>query len=259
MRTAWKGSIRLANLEVAIKAYSAARTSSIAFVAYHRECPCEGLTKLEQHKWCKSCGTEVNKNEVGRAYEHGNALIPISDEELNGCKVETMVGMTIHHFIPKTFISLRYSERSYYITPDEGGEALIDAMGQALTNRIGIGELVLQNRVRPAMLESDNGHLILHLMHDASALRKPDDITNRDKSVDNKHVTLLRKLMKKMEIADPSEWTPRPDPYREALTALINDKVSKNVLVTETSATVAGPAPKSDSLAEQLRKALAGS
>lgn len=240
MRTAWKGMFTISSLGSAakVKAYSVARNTAISLVGIHKDCKLverEGIHKLEHRKYCQGCMSYVEKEQVGKAYDAGDHLIPISEEEIDATKVTNMVGMTITAFIKREYVNLGLPERSYFIHPDAGSEPFIDAFTMSLMpnksghgGRFGVGRLVLQGRIRPAMVEStESGHLMLHILRLTSTLRRPEDVCDREMVADIGHVAMFKKLGKAMEI-DKRDWISIEDPYTTRLSELIQSKMKDN-------------------------------
>lgn len=254
MRTAWKGQLRIAGVSALVKAYAANRSTTINFVTVHAGCPSKtGVVKLDYRKHCPACGEQnVPKEDIGKAYDHGvGQLIPVSADEIESCKVVEPPGVTITQFVAKGFLSPRYAERSYFLEPEDGHTETIYTIAEALGEKlVGLGECVLQGRVRPVMVEANGSTVVVHILNDAKAMRAPGDFNSKASKADRRHVTLMRKLAKSMTITDIDEFQPRADPYRENLEAVISGKRAAVVSVQPTAA------PKSDNLSAMLTASL---
>ena len=261
MRTAWKGSLSLNGLPLScnVKAYSATRSSNISFVSIRKDNPCEGpVTKLEYHKFDpRSEAYVTDPKDVGKAYDTGSQLVPIPEDELEACKLDASNGVSVEAFIPRQFINPGLVERSYYIVPDTGHEAFVDAFAAAIDKRkrIGVGHMILNGRQRAVMVTSD-GPLMVHLLHEKSSIRRPDDITDRQPVVASGHVNQFKRLVAELSVPSRNDWDARPDPYIIRVTKLIQEKVEQWSGVTFNNKKKPGK-PKAVGLEEQLKASLA--
>lgn len=128
-------------LNIPVKVYSIQRGTKITFHNIHRGC--DGEPGMVGYRlYCKKCGKELGRDEVGKGFRVGKQIIPLSDEEVEGIRGLVsgfrMIGVCRfrydHCLVDKTYLLLPDEKRS-------GGKAyrlLNECLSSLRANLVGI-------------------------------------------------------------------------------------------------------------------------
>ena len=223
-RPAWQGHLRLSLVSCPVALYGATtRTSDISF---HMLNP-ETNNRIRMIPTDPDTGP-VERKDLVKGYEiEKNKYVIVTNEELQGVRLETTKTIDIERFVDAGEIDRLYWNDPYYLVPDgkSGTEAYVvirDALEQA--GRIAIGRVVMHTRERMVALEPRDKGIVAYTLRNADEVIDAktvfDDIpaTRSDK----KMVEIAEKIIEQQEGAfDPSMFEDR---YEKALRKLIQDK-----------------------------------
>lgn len=154
-RPNWKGYLKLSLVSCPIALYPA--TSSGERISF-RQINKKTGNRLRQQLVDEDSREAVEPQDKGRGYEVAKGqYIQVEDDELDAIQVESTHTIEIEKFVPLSEIDVRYFDSPYYLIPDDqvGLDAfsvIRDAM--ASKKMVGIGQVVLQKRERPILLEA---------------------------------------------------------------------------------------------------------
>src|SRR4028118_920766 len=171
-RAYWKGQIRLALVSIPVEIFSATKSgATIAFNQIHE--PTGKRVKYE--KVVPGVGP-VDPEEIvkGYQYEKGSYVL-LSDEELEGVKLESKKTLELTQFVDYDEIDVLYYEKPYFVVPaDDLAEEAFIVLREALkrTRKVGVGQLALRGREYIVSLKPCGRGIILETLRYADEVHK---------------------------------------------------------------------------------------
>ncbi|MFE7151903.1 non-homologous end joining protein Ku, partial [Heyndrickxia sporothermodurans] len=224
MHTIWKGSISFGLVNIPIKLHAATEDKDIKLRSLHKKCH----TPIKYEKICPVCETELAMDDIVKGYEITKGKFIILDEsELNELKKATEEkAVEIIDFIKIEEIDPIYFNRSYYMSPNEGGMKAYGLLRKALleTEKAGLAKIIMRSKEQLAIIRVYENTLLMETIHFPDEVRNVGDVPNvpADDQVSKKEIDtailLIEQLTTKFE---PEKYT---DEYRTKLMELINSK-----------------------------------
>ena len=223
-RPTWQGHLRLSLVTCPVALYTA--TNSGGDVHFN-------LINPKTNNRIKMITTDpdtgpIERSELVKGYEVAKGeYILLTQDEINGVKLESTKTIDIETFVPAEDIDRIYWDRPYYLAPDgklaqEAFAVIRESMAQA--GQIGIGRVVMSTRERIVALEPRGKGILVYTLRTDAEVRKADEIFDgiSDKAADPQMIAIAQKIIQQQEGPfDPSQFVDR---YEEALKALIADK-----------------------------------
>jgi len=232
-RAYWQGQIRLALVSIPVEIYSA--TKSGATVAFNQIHEPSGK-RIKYEKVAPGIGP-VDPEEIvkGYQYEKGKYVL-LSDEEIEGVKLESKKTLDLTQFVDAGEIDAIYYDKPYYVVPaDDLAEEAFVVLREALrkAKKVGLGQLALRGREYVVSLKPCGRGMVLETLRYADEVNKASayfrDIG--DEKPDEDLLDLATSLIdKKTESFDPGEYHDR---YVDALKELIEKKRKGATIETE--------------------------
>lgn len=232
MHTMWKGSISFGLVNIPIKLHAATEDKDIKLRTLHEKCH----APIKYEKVCSVCGEEVKPEEIVKAYEYTKGKYVILDEEdLEKLRKENEEkAVEIIDFVKIEEIDPIYFNRSYYMSPNEGGGKAYTLLRKALleSQKVGLAKIVIRSKEQLAVIRVYENTLVMETIHYPDEVRKAIDVPNvpSDDKVTKKEldtaILLIDQLTSKFE---PEKYT---DDYRTALLELIEAKRNGKETVT---------------------------
>ncbi|KGP92526.1 DNA repair protein [Pontibacillus chungwhensis BH030062] len=253
MHTMWKGTISFGLVNIPVKLHSATENKDISLRQLHEECK----SPIEYERTCPVCEREVEKEEIVKAYEYAkNKFVVLDDEELEELKKEqTDKAVEIMDFVKLSDIDPIYFEKSYYLSPDEGGTKAYSLLRQTLldTEKIGVAKIIIRSKEQLAMVRVYENTLVMETIHYPDEVRDVKEVPNvpEETELGKKELETAKTLVEQLTSEfDPEQYK---DDYRQALLDLIEAKKNNEDIST------AEPKPTPDNvtdLMEALEKSL---
>ncbi|WP_027956726.1 Ku protein [Halobacillus kuroshimensis] len=253
MHTMWKGTISFGLVNIPVKLHAATENKDIKLRQLHEECH----SPVEYEKRCPVCDREIEREEIVKAYEYAkNKFVVLDNEDLEQLKKEQDdKAVEILDFVKLEEIDPIYFERSYFISPNEGGAKAYSLLRQALgdTGKIGIAKIIIRSKEQLAVLRVYENTLVMETIHYPDEVRSVQDVPNVPEESDlskkelSTAVTLIDQLTTEF---DAGKYK---DDYRTALMELIEAKKNNEEITTAKDK----PAPDNvTSLMDALEKSL---
>jgi|SRR5690625_1250365 len=241
MHTMWKGTISFGLVNIPVKMHAATENKDVKLRQLHKECQ----TPVKYEKVCPACNRKVENEEIVKAYEYAkNKFVILDEEELEALRKEqTDKAVEIIDFVKLADIDPIYFEKSYYLSPNEGGNKAYGLLRNALkdTKKIGVAKMMIRSKEQLAVIRVYANTLVVETIHYPDEVRDVKDVPN----VPNKVETVKNELdTAKMLIEqlttkfDPDKYK---DEYRTALLELIEEKKNKKQTTTFTAEGKPGP------------------
>src|SRR5262245_19454908 len=247
------GTISFGLVSIPIKMYTAASPAGVAFNMLHA--PCGSRIKMQQ--FCPACERTVERSELVRGYEFAmDQYVRFDDEELKALEGEASKIIDITEFVPLPTVDPIYFEKTYYLSPDKGGEKayrlLADAM--AKTDRVALAKFVMRGKESLVLIRPAQDGLMLHTMYFADEVRDFGEVDKgQSAKIRDGELDLAVRLID--DLSQP-EFAPEKyeDEYRQRVLELVNSKVEGKEI---TAVTPEAPRAQVIDLMEALKESLA--
>src|SRR3954465_4082743 len=227
MRPIWKGSISFGLVYIPIAVYPATREEKISFRQLRRT----DMSPIKYKKVAEADMKEVTADQIvkGFEYERGRFVI-LNDEDFEKGKIESTHSIDITDFVELDQVDPKFFYKPYFLEAQKGGEKAYALLHKALsgTGKIGIAKVVISNREYLAAVKPDGLFLVLELMHFASEVLTPEELSRPATALNEKELKMAHALIESMS----SEWQPQKyrDEYRDAVMEIIENKAKNKQL-----------------------------
>lgn len=239
MHTMWKGSISFGLVNIPIKLHTATEDKDIKLRTLHNKC--HGPIKYE--KVCSVCGEEVKPEDIVKAYEYTKGkFVVLDNDDLEKLRKENEEkAVEIIDFVKMEQIDPIYYDRSYYLSPNEGGGKAYSLLRKALleSQKVGLARIIIRSKEQLAVIRVYENTLVMETIHYPDEVRKAIDVPN----VPTEGKVLKKELDIAILLIDQltTEFEPEKykDEYRMGLLELIESKRMGKEMVTPASQEVA--------------------
>jgi DNA end-binding protein Ku len=227
MRPTWKGSISFGLVYIPIAVYPATREEKLSF----RQLRKTDLSPIKYKKVAEADMKEVPADEIVKGYEYERGrYIVLSDEDFEKVKIESTHSIDITDFVDQDQVDPKFFYKPYFLEAQKGGEKAYALLHKALsgTGKIGIAKVVISNREYLAAVKPDGLFLVLELMHFASEVLTPEELTRPKTDLNEKELKMAQALIDSMS----ADWQPEKyrDQYRDAVMEMIETKAKNKKL-----------------------------
>ena len=233
-RAYWRGQIRLALVSIPVEIFSATKSgATIAFNQIHEPTG----KRIKYEKVVPGVGP-VDPDDIVKGYQvEKGSYVLLSDEELEGVKLESKKTLELTQFVDYDDIDVLYYEKPYFVVPaDDLAEEAFIVLREALrrTRKVGIGQLALRGREYLVSLKPCGRGLVLETLRYADEVNKAQNYFREisDAKPDAELLDLAETLIeRKAGEFEPEKYHDR---YVEALQELIERKRKGKTIETET-------------------------
>ncbi|WP_138420256.1 Ku protein [Aquibacillus sediminis] len=234
MHTMWKGTISFGLVNIPVKLHSATENKDVKLRQLHKECQ----SPIKYEKVCPVCDREIENDEIVKAYEYAkNKFVMLTDEELAEIQEENKErAVEIVDFVQLDEIDPIYFEKSYYLSPNEGGGKAYTLLRKALedTGKIGVAKMVIRSKEQLAAIRVYKNTLVVETIHYPDEVRNVQDVPNVPEDIETpeKELDTAKMLIDQLTSEfDPDKYQ---DEYRTALLDLIEEKKNQDETTTAT-------------------------
>lgn len=223
-RPVWKGQIRLSLVSIPVEIFSATKSGAqISFRQIHRS----SGKRVHYDKVVEGIGP-VDADEIIKGYEIGkDEYVLLTDEEIEGVKLETRKTLELVQFVDSTDIPPLYFDKPYYVVPqddlaEDAFRVVRDALRQA--KKTGLGQLSMRGKEYLVALRPCGNGLLLETLHYADEIKKSDTIFEdiSDDEAEEDLLAVASELIKRKTA--PFKAENFKNHYTEALKRLIAEK-----------------------------------
>ncbi|MBF8418191.1 Ku protein [Heyndrickxia coagulans] len=232
MHTMWKGTISFGLVNIPIKLHAATEDKDIKLRSLHKKCH----SPIRYEKVCPVCGEELDAKEIVKGYEIAKGkFVVLEEEELEELRKQTEEkAVEIMDFLDMREIDPVYFNRSYYMSPNEGGVKAYGLLRKALTEseKVGLARIVMRSKEQLAVIRVYENTLLMETIHYPDEVRRASDVPNvpQDDEVSKKEIETAILLIDQLTTSfEPEKYT---DAYRSNLMALIESKRTGKKRVT---------------------------
>src|SRR5690625_1932153 len=224
MHTMWKGTISFRLVNIPVKMHAATENKDIRLRKLHKKFK----TPIKYQKGCTACEREVENEEIVKAYEYEkNKFVMLDEEDLKALqKEQSDKAVEIMDFVELEQIDPIYFEKSYYLSPNEGGAKAYGLLRAALedTKKIGIAKMMIRSKEQLAVIRVYEDTIVVETSHYPDEVRDVKDVPNVPDQVETgeKELETAKMLIDQLTTEfDPDKYH---DEYRTALLNLIAEK-----------------------------------
>jgi DNA end-binding protein Ku len=246
MRAIWKGSISFGLVYIPVAVYPATREEKLSFRQLRRT----DLSPIKYKKVAEADQEEVNADQIvkGFEYERGRYIV-LKEEDFEKVRIESTHSIDITDFVELEQVDPKFFYKPYFLEPQKGGEKAYALLHKALagTGKIGVAKVVISNREHLASVKPDGLFLVLELMHFASEILSPSELSRGvTGEINDRELKMAQTLIESMSVP----WEPEKyrDEYRDAVLEMIEQK-AKNGSVPEKAAA----APRSTKVVDLVK------
>ncbi|QHS22044.1 Ku protein [Virgibacillus sp. MSP4-1] len=232
MHTMWKGTISFGLVNIPVKLHAATENKDIRLRNLHKECE----SPIKYEKVCPVCDKEVSNDDIVKGYEYAkNKFVVLDDEDLENLKKEQDdKAVEIVDFVQLEEIDPIYFEKSYYLSPNEGGGKAYALLRQSLkdTGKIGIAKIMIRSKEQLAIVRVYENTIVMETIHYPDEVRAVDEVPNVPAETDlgEKELNTAKMLIDELTTEfEPEKYT---DEYRTALMDLIEAKKENDEVTT---------------------------
>lgn len=225
MRTIWKGAISFGLVHVPVKLYPATERKDIKFNFLHEVCK----TPVKYQRFCPTCETEVPREQIVRGYEYEKGrYVILRDEDLENLPMDTARSVDIVDFVDLKEIDPVFFDKSYYLTPGDGGEKAYELLKQAMekTGKIAVAKVVIRSKEALAVIRVYKGALVMETMFYPDEIRNVELLPELQYNVkiNDNEIKMAESLIG--SLSEPFAPEKYHNEYRKALMEVIQAKVA---------------------------------
>lgn len=232
MHTIWKGSISFGLVNIPIKLHAATEDKDIKLRSLHKKCH----TPIKYEKKCPVCEEEITADEIVKGYEIASGkFVILEDAELEQLKKATEEkAVEIIDFMKMEEIDPIYYNRSYYMSPNEGGMKAYGLLRKALveSNKVGLAKIVMRSKEQLAIIRVYQNTLLMETIHFPDEVRNVEEVPNvpaEDQTSEKELDTAILLIDQLTTTFQPEKYT---DDYRSKLMEIIDSKRTGQEMVT---------------------------
>lgn len=233
----WTGAISFGLVSVPVKMYPATEDHDVRFHQVHLK----DSGRISYQRKCGECGQIVEYADIGKAYETSTGeRVVFTEEDFDSLPIAGAKEIDVIEFVPTDQIDPVLFDRCYYLEPEPRGVKPYVLLREALeaTERTAIVKIAIRARQQLAALRVRGEVIVLQTM------LWPDEVRTahfefQDKKVDVRpaELQMAGSLIETLN----SDWNPEDyqDEYREAVLALVDEKLAGGEGVTAKKGPVA--------------------
>ncbi|AVR00631.1 Ku protein [Oceanobacillus iheyensis] len=232
MHTMWKGTISFGLVNIPVKMHAATENKDVRLRQLHKECK----SPIKYEKVCPVCDKPIEQEEIVKAYEYAkNKFVVLDEEDLAALQKEQEdKAVEIVDFVKLEEIDPIYFEKSYYLSPNEGGTKAYSLLRNALeeTGKIGVAKMIIRSKEQLAVIRVYQNTLVAETIHYPDEVRNVADVPNVPEASANseKELDTAKMLIEQLTtVFEPEKYT---DEYRTALMELIEQKKNNEETTT---------------------------
>jgi DNA end-binding protein Ku len=232
-RSMWKGAISFGLVNIPVKLYGATQSKDISFHLLHKDCH----SRLKNVRWCPVHNKAVEWDEIVRGYEFAkDQYAVVSDEELEKLPVPSKHTVDVCSVVDADEIDPLYYEKSYYLEPDTSGTKGYALLASSLDNKglVALAKITLRTKQRLCAIRISEGVMLLETLYGGDEVHLPRPVDVPRAKVTDRELAMAENLLD--ELREPFEPDKYPDEYREAVTALLEEKSQPKRKVTSPQA-----------------------
>src|SRR5690606_25758721 len=139
-------------------------------------------TPIKYEKVCPNCEEEVANEDIVKGYEYTKGkFVIIENEELKSLEKQLDdKAVEIIDFVKINDIDPIYFNKSYYLSPNDGGTKAYSLLRKALeeTGKVGIAKIMIRSKEQLACIRVYENTLVMETIHYPDEVRNVSDVPN---------------------------------------------------------------------------------
>jgi DNA end-binding protein Ku len=209
---------------IPVKLFSATQTgASISFNMLHKACG----SRLRQQYICSKEGVVVDREDTVKGYEFAkDQYVQFTPEEIKALEEVGTHAVEISEFVPIESVDPVYFDKTYYLSPDKGGNKPYALFTEALKEAklAAVGRWATRGKAYIVMLRPVGDVLTMQQLFFAGDVRPATEIEVPKTEVKPAELKLARQLIDSQAV-EKFEPTIYKDDLRERIQAAIDKKV----------------------------------
>jgi len=209
---------------IPVKLFSATQTgASISFNMLHKTCG----SRLRQQYVCSKEGVVVDREDTVKGYEFAkDQYVQFAPEEIKALEEVGTHSVEISEFVPIESVDPVYFDKTYYLSPDKGGNKPYALFTEALKEAklAAVGRWAARGKAYIVMLRPVGDVLTMQQLFFAADVRPSTEIEVPKTEVKPAELKLARQLIDSQAV-EKFEPTTYKDDLRERIQAAIDKKV----------------------------------
>ena len=233
-RPIWRGHLRLALVSCPIALYSARHDRGA--VRFHMINPETG-NRIRMVTQDAETHQELRRGDLVKGYEFKkDHYLIVTDEDLDGVKVESSATLTVEKFVDADSIDPIFYDASYYAAPDgKGADDVYAVLREAIriTGKVALTRVVISQRERTVAIRPMDGGLVVHTLNEERDLNSANPLFEdvQTAKVDPEMVKLAVQLVERQAGRyDPADLEDR---YETRLRAMLDAKLKGEGMTVE--------------------------
>ena len=163
-------------VSVPVKMFSAGEASAaISFNWLHKKCG----SRLKQQYMCPKDNEKVEKEDMVKGYEFSKGqYVLFTPDELKQLKEKGTGSIDVAEFVEQAHVDRIYTDKSYFLGPDKGGERAFRLLADALkkTGRVALGQYIARGKQYLILIRPMDNGLVLEQLRYANEVRSIADV-----------------------------------------------------------------------------------
>jgi DNA end-binding protein Ku len=250
MRPIWTGSIGFGLVNIPVKIYTAVESTRLELDMLDKT----DHAHIKYLRVNENTGKEVKWENIVKGYKWEDQYVVLEDTDFEAANAKKSKLIEITDFVKLEDIDQIYYENAYFLEPDKSGKKAYLLLKEALlkTGKVGVATFVMRNKENLAVLRPTDKMMLLHRLHFAQEIRKPDELDLPEKSdIKGKELEMAVTLIN--QTTGDFDINQYKDTYVEELMKIIETKAKGVKKVSPKFKVVHS---KSQDLMEQLRASL---
>jgi DNA end-binding protein Ku len=252
MRSIWKGSIGFGLVNIPIKLYSAAQSSSLDLDMLDSR----DHSRIRYQRINEQTHKEVPYDKIVKGYKLNDDYVILEERDFEDAAPEKSKVIEIESFVSVNEVNPMYYETSYYTEPDTKNSKAYALLVAALkkSGKAGLARFVLRSAESLCVVHPVGNILVVTRIRFAEEIRGVDDLNiDDDITVGKKELDMALALIKQYE--QKFDLSKFKDDYHDELLKIIEAKAKGK---RPTIKKLRSPKTKNDDLYEQLMQSLSG-
>ncbi len=251
-RSIWNGAISFGMVVIPVKLYPATDSKDINFVNLHSTCE----NRVRQPRYCPHCETQVESNEIIRAYEYAkDQYIKIDDSDFDDLPVPSRHTIEIKQFVDLATVDPVFYDKSYSLEPQEIGVKPFYLLKQVLdsSGKVAIAKVSIRQKENLCLIRPFEQGLMMETMHYPDEVRGMNELNlpEEETEITKQEIVMATALVD--QLTGEFDLSLFRDEYRIALEQVIEAKLTGGAPATATPVSSQG---KVGSLMDALRASI---
>ncbi len=220
MKSIWNGAIGFGLVNIPVKLYSAAESSSLDLDMLDKR----DLANIKFKRVNANTGKEVKWDNIVKGYKWEDRYIVLDDTDFEAVSPEKSKLFSIQQFVKEEEIESLYFETPYFLEPQKHGENAYKLLLEALrkTRKVGVGTFVLRNKELLGIVKPYREVLIINTIRFPEELREYDELKVPAGNVKPGELKLAVSLIE--QNSEPFDSEQYEDAYTADLLKIIQQK-----------------------------------